>query len=56
MADFSKCDGAGCPRRDECRRYVVLGSAWQSSFTAPPGCEDECEEFLPAKKEEVSNG
>jgi hypothetical protein len=42
----SKCDGEGCPRRTTCRRFVGDVGAWQSWFSAPPFCEDECEEYI----------
>ncbi len=56
MPDISKCDGEGCPRRDRCYRYVTPGCRWQSSFAAPPLCEDGCEEFIPLKEKETDHG
>jgi len=44
---YSMCDGEGCPRRATCRRFVRDAWSWQSWFSAPPFCEDECEEYIP---------
>jgi len=45
-ADSVKCDGIGCPRKEKCYRYVVESTSWQSWFSAPPLCEDDCEDFI----------
>jgi hypothetical protein len=48
MTDISKCDGERCPRKEQCYRYTAKdGGKWQSWFSSPPTCEDECNDFWP---------
>ena len=48
--DISKCTGELCPIKNQCKRYTVKASEWQS-YIEPPfrieGCKFKCDLYYP---------
>lgn len=53
MADISKCNGDGCPKKDNCYRYTAPSSEhWQAYFTLVPynHTEKKCDVYWPLEE------
>jgi hypothetical protein len=67
MSDITKCSGAGCKRKNICKRFTAPSCEMQSYFTeCPIQPKQKCEYFmsnglskedvLKAKKRKISRG
>lgn len=45
MPDIAMCEGAECPIKENCWRYMAPADRWQSYFGTPPFTEEGCEYF-----------
>lgn len=49
MADITKCNGNGCPKRDTCYRYTAMPNKYrQSYFVSEPNDGAVCNEYVKA--------
>lgn len=50
MSDITMCNGADCPKKNECYRFLATPSEYrQSYFITPPIENGKCDEFWNAK-------
>lgn len=52
MPNITLCPGGECPLRGNCYRHLTFGSRlWQSYFAEPPYEDEDCDYYIPEKKD-----
>ena len=52
MPDFTLCPGLDCPLKENCNRYLLKPSEYQSYFWELPVKDGDCLYFMPIKNED----
>ena len=54
MTDITKCEGTGCPIKENCYRYTSKPNEYrQSYFVEVPYKDDECDHFWCENQEQI---